>query len=47
METDKRLGNQEAHSLVFKTKRNRVTIMLLEDKDYTRVVVNSVKNSIF
>lgn len=47
METDKRLGNQEAHSLVFKTRRNRVTIMLLEDKEYTRVVVNSVKNSVF
>lgn len=47
METDKGLGNQEAHSLVFKTKSNRVTIMLLADKDYTRVVVNSVKNSIF
>ena len=47
METDKRLGNEEAHSLVFKTRRNRVTIMLLEDKEYTRVVVNSVKNSVF
>jgi len=47
VETDKRLGNEEAHSLVFKTRQNRVTIMLLEDKNYTRVVVNSVKNSIF
>lgn len=47
METDKRLGSEEAHSLVFKTRRNRVTIMLLEDKEYTRVVVNSVKNSVF
>lgn len=47
METDKQLGNEEAHSLVFKTRQNRVTIMLMEDKEYTRVVVNSVKNSIF
>ena len=47
IETDKGLGNGEVHSLVFKTRQNRVTIMMLEDKDYTRVVVNSVKNSIF
>jgi hypothetical protein len=47
METDKNLGRSEAHSLVFKTRTNRITIMLLEDKDYTRIVVNSVSNSIF
>jgi hypothetical protein len=47
METDKNLGRDEGHSLVFKTRRDRVTIMLLKDKDYTRIVVNSVKNSVF
>ncbi len=36
-----------AHTLVYKTKRERVTIMLLKDGGGTRVVVNSVKNSIF
>jgi hypothetical protein len=46
-ETDRNLGKNEGHSLVFKSRRNRVTIMLLKDKDYTRVVVNSVKNSVF
>jgi hypothetical protein len=46
-ETDRHLGNNEGHSLVFKTRRERVTIMLLKDKDYTRIVVNSVKNSVF
>jgi hypothetical protein len=46
-ETDQNLGRDEGHSLVFKNRRNRVTIMLLKDKNYTRVVVNSVKNSVF
>ena len=46
-ETDRSLGYDSAHSLVFKNRRNRVTIMLLKDKFYTRVVVNSVKHSVF
>jgi hypothetical protein len=46
-ETDQNLGRDEGHSLVFKNRRNRVTIMLLKDKNFTRVVVNSVKNSVF
>lgn len=46
-ETDRKLGQAEAHSLVFKNRRNRVTIMMLKDKNFTRVVVNSVKHSIF
>ena len=46
-ETDRRLGTDESHSLVFKNRRNSVTIMVLKDKNYTRVVVNSVKNSVF
>lgn len=47
LETDQQLGRDEGHSLVFKTRRNRVTIMLLKDEVYTRIVVNSVKNSLF
>jgi len=47
VETDRKLGADDAHSLVFKSRRNRVTIMILNDKNATRVVVNSVKNSIF
>ncbi len=44
-ETD--LNSQDVQTLVFKTKRERVTIMLLKDGSETRVVVNSVKNSVF
>jgi len=36
-----------AHTLVYKTRKERVTIMLLKDGGGTRIVVNSVKNSIF
>lgn len=46
-ETDRKLGTDEAHSLVFKTRRDRVTVMVMKDKNFTRVVVNSVKNSLF
>ncbi len=46
-ETDQSLGYDEGHSLVFKNRRNRVTIMLLKDQFYTRIVVNSVKHSMF
>ena len=45
-ETDRKLGSREAHSLVFKNRRSRVTIMVLEDKNFTRVVINSVENSV-
>ena len=37
---------QDVHTLVFKTRRERVTIMLLKDGSDTRIVVNSVTNSI-
>ncbi len=37
---------QDVQTLVFKTRRERVTIMLLKDGSETRVVVNSVKNSV-
>lgn len=36
-----------AHTLVYKTRKERATIMLLKDGGGTRIVVNSVKNSIF
>jgi len=44
-ETD--LNSQDVQTLVFKTRRERVTIMLLKDGSGTRAVVNSVKNSVF
>lgn len=37
---------QDVQTLVFKTRRERVTIMLLKDGSETRVVVNSVMNSV-
>lgn len=46
-ETDKALGTDKVHSLVFKTKKDRVTMMFLKDQDSTRIVINSVTNSIF
>ena len=46
-ETDRSLGRDQSHSLVFKNRRNRVTIMVMKDKHFTRVVVNSVKSSVF
>ena len=46
-ETDRALGNDEVHSLVFKTKRDRVTMMFLKDKNQTRIVINSVTHSLF
>ncbi len=46
VETDRDLGAGKIHTLVFKTKRNRITMMLMEDKKHTRVVINSVTKSI-
>lgn len=46
-ETDRALGNDDVHSLVFKTKRDRITMMFLKDKEQTRIVINSVTNSLF
>ena len=45
-ETDRGLGHGKVHSLVFKTKRDRITMMLMKDKNATRIVINSVSNSI-
>lgn len=49
LETDRGIGSQgEMHTLVFKTRRERVTIMLLADENNgTQIVVNAVTNSIF
>lgn len=47
-ETDMDLGGAgKMHSLVFKTKRNRITMIFIKDNDKTRIVINSVTNSIF
>ena len=46
METDKELGSGDIHSLVFKSRRKRVTMMFVKEKSSTRIVINSVTNSI-
>lgn len=47
-ETDLDLGGVgKMHSLVFKTRRNRITMIFIEDNNDTRIVINSVTNSIF
>jgi hypothetical protein len=44
-ETD--LDSENSHALVYKTRTERVIIMLTKDKEFTRIVLNSVKNTIF
>jgi hypothetical protein len=44
-ETD--LDSPDSHALVYKTRTERVTIMMTKDKEFTRIVLNSVKNTIF
>ena len=46
METDQSIGTNKMHSLVFKSRRNRVTMMFIKDTNATRIVINSVSNSI-
>ena len=47
-ETDTDLGGVgKMHSLVFKSKRNRITMIFIKDNNDTRIVINSVTNSIF
>ena len=46
LETDKELSPGKMHSLVFKSKRNRVTMMFIGEHNETRIVVNSVEHSI-
>lgn len=46
VETDRGLGNGLVHSLVFKTRRDRITMMIMKEENSTRIVINSVTNSI-
>jgi hypothetical protein len=45
-ETDRALDQGKNHALVFKTRRNRVTMMFMKDKRSTKVVINNVTYSI-
>ncbi len=45
-ETDRALDQGKNHALVYKTRRNRVTMMFMKDKHSTKVVINDVKYSI-
>jgi len=47
VETDLDLGGAgKIHSLVFKTRRNRITMMFMKDKNATRIVINQVTHSL-
>lgn len=46
LESDKELSPGKMHTLVFKSKRNRVTMMFIGEHNETRIVVNSVEHSI-
>ena len=46
VESDKELSPGKMHSLVFKTKRKRITMMFIGENNETRIVVNSVEHSI-
>jgi len=46
LESDKELSPGKMHALVFKSKRNRVTMMFIGEHNETRIVVNSVEHSI-
>jgi hypothetical protein len=46
VETDRELDQGKNHALVFKTRRNRVTMMFMKDKNSTKIVINNVTNSI-
>ena len=46
VETDKELSPGKMHSLVFKSKRDRITMMFIGENNETRIVVNSVEHSI-
>ena len=46
LESDKELSPGKMHALVFKSKRNRVTIMFIGEHNETRIVVNEVEHSI-
>ncbi len=46
VETDRDLGQGKVHTLVFKTRSNRITMMLMKDKEATRIVINLVTHSL-
>ena len=46
VETDKELAPGKMHSLVFKSRRNRITMMFIGENNETRIVINSVEHSI-
>ena len=46
-ETDRDLSQGKSHTLVFKTRRNRITMMFMKDKNSTKIVINSVTHSLF
>jgi len=46
-ESDRDLGEGKSHTLVFKTRRNRITMMFMKDANSTKIVINSVTNSLF
>ena len=46
VESDRDLGQGKVHTLVFKTRRNRITMMFMKDKSATRIVINSVTHSL-
>jgi len=45
-ESDQELDQGKNHALVYKTRRNRVTMMFMKDKNSTKIVVNNVTHSI-
>jgi hypothetical protein len=45
-ETDRELDQGKNHALVYKTRRNRVTMMFMKDRNSTKIVINNVTHSI-
>ncbi len=45
-ETDKALDKGQSHALVFKKRRNRVTMMFMAGKNSTKIVINDVTSSL-
>lgn len=45
-ETDKALDKGQSHALVFKKRLNRVTMMFMQGKNSTKIVINDVTNSL-
>jgi len=45
-ESDRDLSQGKSHTLVFKTRRNRMTMMFMKDKNSTKIVINAVTQSL-